>query len=303
MSRNTPPAPTLIQTRSAMREAMSKLRRAGRTVGLVPTMGALHAGHVSLVEASRNTCDTTIATIFVNPMQFAPHEDFQKYPRTLAADMEKLAAAGADFVFAPANDEVYRAGHSTYVEPPAVSLPLEGRCRPGHYRGVATVVLKLFNLIPADVAFFGQKDYQQSLVIRRMVDDLDVPIRIEVCPTVREPDGLAMSSRNAYLGAAERKQALAVSRSLFAARELVAAGESNAVKIKHEMEHVLRTAGIERIDYVALADPETLAEHATLTLPTIALVAVHVGATRLIDNLILDYSVQSTQYSVLKTEH
>jgi pantoate--beta-alanine ligase len=291
MSHNSLPAPTLIQTRSALREAMSNLRRAGRTVGLVPTMGALHAGHVSLVEAARKTCDATIATIFVNPTQFAPHEDLEKYPRTLAADMEKLAAAGADIVFAPASDEVYRAGHSTYVEPPAVSLPLEGRCRPGHFRGVATVVLKLFHMIPADVAFFGQKDYQQSLVIRRMVDDLDVPICIQVCPTVREPDGLAMSSRNAYLSAAQREQALAVSRSLFAARELAAAGERNAAKIKQEMEHVLRSAGIERNDYVAIADPETLEERATLTLPAVALVAVHVGTTRLIDNLILGYSV------------
>lgn len=285
MSKPPSTSPTLIHTRDAMHNAMAELRRAGRTIGLVPTMGALHAGHVSLVAASRKKCDATIATIFVNPTQFAPTEDFSKYPRTLASDMEKLAQAGADFVFAPASDEVYRDGHSTFIEPPAVSLPLEGRCRPGHFRGVATVVLKLFNMIPADVAFFGQKDYQQSLVIRRMVDDFDVPMRIEVCPTVREPDGLAMSSRNAYLNTEQRQQALAVSRSLFAARNFIAEGEQNASNIKREMQRVLQAAGIERIDYVALADPETLAERDTVKLPVQALVAALVGTTRLIDNL------------------
>jgi pantoate--beta-alanine ligase len=285
MSKPPSTSPTLIQARAAMHQAMAELRRAGRTVGLVPTMGALHAGHVSLVEASRKKCDATIVTIFVNPTQFGPNEDFSKYPRTLASDMEKLAQAGADFVFAPASDEVYRDGHSTFVEPPAVSLQLEGKCRPGHFRGVATIVLKLFHMIPADIAFFGQKDYQQSLVIRRMVDDLDVPIRIEVCPTVREADGLAMSSRNAYLSAQQRQQSLAVSRSLFAARNYIAEGERSTAKIKSEMERVLRTAGIERIDYVALADPATLAERDTVQLPVQALVAAFVGTTRLIDNL------------------
>ncbi len=279
------PAPTLLHTRDELHAALRELRRAGRSVGLVPTMGALHAGHVSLVAASRKQCDATIVTIFVNPTQFAPHEDFQKYPRTLASDMEKLATAGADFGFAPASDEIYRAGHSTYVEPPAVSVPLEGQCRPGHFRGVATVVLKLFHLIPANAAFFGQKDYQQSLVIRRMVEDLDVPIRVEVCPTVREADGLAMSSRNAYLSAEQREQALAVSRSLFAARGLVAEGELNVAALEREMERVLRSAGIERIDYVAIVDPHTLEKRPTLKLPVIALVAAHVGTTRLIDNL------------------
>jgi pantoate--beta-alanine ligase len=285
MTVTTLPSPTLLRTPSAVGEAIAALRRQGRSIGLVPTMGALHAGHVSLVEASRKLCDATIVTIFVNPTQFAPHEDFQKYPRNLAADLEKLA--GADFVFAPAIDDIYRAGHSTFVEPPAVSLPLEGRCRPGHFRGVATIVLKLFHLIPADVAFFGQKDYQQSLVIRRMVDDLDVPLRIQICPTVREADGLAMSSRNAYLSTAERAQALAVSRSLIAARDALAAGERSAAAVRETMQQVLHAAGIERIDYVALADPETLEERVGLTLPTVALVAAHVGNTRLIDNMLL----------------
>jgi pantoate--beta-alanine ligase len=250
-------------------------------------MGALHEGHLSLVRASVAEGRFTVATIFVNPTQFGPAEDFTRYPRDLDRDRELLALAGAELAFAPDEGEIYPAGFSTFVEPPSVGLPLEGKCRPGHFRGVATVVLKLFNLAQADAAYFGHKDYQQSLVVRRLVADLSVPIEIRVCPTVREPDGLALSSRNAYLSASERRQALALSQSLFAAEELVAGGERRAKAVLEHMKHILGAAGIERIDYVAIADRETLADVSDLSRPAVALVAAHVGKTRLIDNLLI----------------
>jgi pantoate--beta-alanine ligase len=250
-------------------------------------MGALHAGHLSLVRAARERADVVVATIFVNPTQFAPHEDYSKYPRTLDADLEALSTTGCDLVFVPTAADIFPPGFSTYVEPLAVAHPLEGVCRPGHFRGVATVVLKLFHLIPADVACFGQKDFQQLLVIRRMAEDLAVPIEIVSCPTVREPDGLALSSRNRYLSLAERQQALALSRALDKAVQLVAAGQRDSGPIIAEMRSVLTAAGINRIDYVALANPETLAELQRIEGPAVALIAAYVGATRLIDNRLL----------------
>lgn len=270
--------------------AVEALRRNGKTVGLVPTMGALHEGHLSLVKAARRECDVTVVTIFVNPTQFGPGEDFRSYPRTLEADLRQLAQFDVEFVFAPANDEMYAPEHSTYVEPPAVAQPLEGAFRPGHFRGVATVVLKLLNMIPAHVAFFGHKDYQQTLVIRRMVEDLSLAVDIRVCPTIREPGGLAMSSRNQYLSPPQRHQALALWQCLCRAEELVRGGENNADIVRAEMRAVLAIAGIDRVDYTSLADPETLLELKTLDRPAIALVAAHVGKTRLIDNLPLTTS-------------
>ena len=262
-------------------------RASGQRVGLVPTMGALHEGHLSLVRRSYATCDETVVTIFVNPTQFGPGEDFEQYPRTFESDVEKLASEGVGLVFAPAADAVYRKGHSTFVKPPAVAEPLEGTHRPGHFRGVATVVLKLFNTIGADIAFFGQKDYQQSLVIRHMVADLDLPIEIETCPTVREPDGLSLSSRNAYLTPEQRLQALAISQALNHARAMHAEGEESASAIEAAMRTILSEAGIDSIDYVALVDPATLQSREHLGKPTIALIAAHVGDTRLIDNAMI----------------
>lgn len=276
-----------ITTAAEIQAETRALRAAGKSVGLVPTMGALHEGHLSLVRRARGECDAVIATIFVNPTQFGPQEDFSRYPRTLQRDLELLAAENCDLVFAPAKEEVYPAGFSTYVEPPAVAAPLEGKCRPGHFRGVATVVLKLFNLIPADAAYFGQKDYQQSLVIEHMVRDLHLPIKIAVCPIVREADGLALSSRNRYLSPAERQQALALSRSLKRAEERVRAGQRDADAIAAAMKHELTAAGIERIDYATVADAQTLDELNRLDRPAVALVACHVGTTRLIDNFLL----------------
>jgi pantoate--beta-alanine ligase len=273
-----------MRTIHEIREQVLQARAAGRRVGVVPTMGALHAGHLSLVEAANRECGITVVTIFVNPTQFAPHEDFAKYPRTLEADLAKLATVGADVVFAPSNDEMYPAGFSTYVDPPKVAQPLEGVCRPEHFRGVATIVLKLFLAVPADAAFFGHKDYQQSLVIRHMIDDLNVPVEVRVMPTVREPDGLAMSSRNAYLGADERRRALSLSRSLKLAAQMVEQGECSAGVVRRRMHEALQDGGVDRIDYATIVHPETLAELDRLDGEAIALIAAHVGPTRLIDN-------------------
>ncbi len=278
------PAPRVVTTAAELRAAVRAARAGGATIGLVPTMGALHAGHLSLARASQAECGFTVATIFVNPTQFGPHEDFDKYPRTLAADLEALASCRVDLVFAPARDEMYPAGCTTLVEPPLVAQRWEGECRPGHFRGVTTVVLKLFNLVQADVAFFGHKDYQQAAVIRRMVQDLNVPIAIRVCPTIREPDGLAMSSRNRYLSPGERAQAAAISRGLRLAAQLAADGERQAAGVIAAIRQVLADAGIDRIDYVGVADPDTLEPVRELTDPVVVLIAARVGATRLIDN-------------------
>jgi pantoate--beta-alanine ligase len=270
-----------------MQQTVLELKRSGRQVGLVPTMGALHAGHLSLVRMARGRADVVVASIFVNPTQFGPREDLAKYPRTLEADLQALSAEKCDLVFVPQAVDIYPPGFSTYVEPPAVARPLEGLCRPGHFRGVATVVLKLFNLIPADIACFGEKDYQQLAVIQHMARDLNLPIEIVPGPTEREPDGLALSSRNRYLSPAERQQALALSHALGRAEQLVASGERDGEVIQSAMRGVLAAAGIERVDYAAVADRETLAEKQTLDGPAIALIAAFVGTTRLIDNRLL----------------
>lgn len=282
-----PVAPQVITQISAAQQFVAEARRAGKTIGLVPTMGALHAGHLSLVEAARRECDVVVVTIFVNPTQFGPKEDFAKYPRDLDADLRLLAPLGVEAVFAPTTDEMYPQGYATFVEVAGVTEPLEGAIRPGHYRGVATVVLKLFNAVPADVAFFGQKDFQQALVIRRMTADLDLPIAIRVCPIVRESDGLAMSSRNAYLSAEERQQALVISRALGVASMLVAEGERAADVILTNMRNELATQPNVRPDYIVLADGETLAEVNEVRPGVVALIAARVGATRLIDNEVL----------------
>jgi pantoate--beta-alanine ligase len=274
-------------TRVALARRLAAVRAAGKSIGLVPTMGALHAGHLSLVEACARQCDFTLVTIFVNPMQFGPSEDFSKYPRTLEADLGLLSGHGVGLVFAPATDEIYRPGHDTFVEVEQAGAPLEGRLRPGHFRGVATVVLKLFNLAQPHVAFFGRKDYQQSLVIRRMVADLDLPIEIRVCPTVREPDGLALSSRNVYLSADERRRALAISRSLRLAADMVRRGTRDSEAILSAMRNVLTETGGIAVDYLVLANPDTLQDVSHITGPTVAAIAARVGKTRLIDNEII----------------
>jgi pantoate--beta-alanine ligase len=250
-------------------------------------MGALHEGHLSLVRQSNRECSTTIVTIFVNPTQFGPGEDFQKYPRTLEGDLDALASLRVAAVFSPSANSVYPPGFSTYIEPPRVALPLEGLFRPHHFRGVATVVLKLLNLCPADIAYFGAKDYQQALVIEHMVADLNLPIKISIEPTVREADGLAISSRNRYLSPAERQRALVLSRSLEVAAEMVARGEGEAALVLARMHELFAAAGVTDIDYIALADPQTLEPIHFISAPAMALIAARIGTTRLIDNRLL----------------
>jgi pantoate--beta-alanine ligase len=278
--------PRLLVERSELRAQVAAARRQGKVIGLVPTMGALHAGHLSLVDAARRECGFVVVSIFVNPAQFGPNEDFTRYPRTLEADLALLAQRGVDVAFAPPTDAMYAPRHVTYVELGGPALVLEGTFRPGHFRGVATIVLKLLHLVQPDRAYFGRKDYQQALLVRRMVDDLNVPTHIEVCPIVREADGLALSSRNVYLKPDERRRALAISQSLRLARQLVDEGAVDAAAIAAQMREVLDAAAL-KIDYVALADPETLAPVARVEGPTVAAIAAHVGATRLIDNEIL----------------
>jgi pantoate--beta-alanine ligase len=263
-------------------------RNEGRTIGLVPSMGALHQGHLSLVEIARQQCDLTVATIFVNPTQFGPQEDFGKYPRTLDSDLEMLARAGTDIVFVPAAECIYPEGFSTYVAPPAIARRWEGEIRPTHFQGVTTVVLKLFNMIPATIAFFGQKDLQQCRVIQRMVEDLNVPIRIEICPTVREADGLAMSSRNRYLSGDERQRALGLWRAIQKAQELVNQGEKKVSTIEQAMQMCLIDAGVSSIDYARMVDAVMLEPIQTIHQSAACIIAVRMGTTRLIDNAFIE---------------
>jgi pantoate--beta-alanine ligase len=263
------------------------VRKNGKWIALVPTMGALHEGHLSLVRAAKQQCEFTVATIFVNPTQFGPGEDFDRYPRTLDADVALLEREGVDLIFAPDRAEMYAGDHQTYVDVEELTQVLEGAIRPGHFRGVTTIVLKLLNVVQPAVAIFGQKDFQQAAVIQRMVRDLDVPVRIDVQPTVRESDGLAMSSRNRYLSAEDRSRALGLSRSLRIAKEAVAGGERSVDKLNQVMRQSLAQSGIESIDYAVVCDPQSLRPLETVTQPGVALLAVRLGATRLIDNEIL----------------
>jgi pantoate--beta-alanine ligase len=282
--------PPILETLAELRDTLSEMRHAQKRIGFVPTMGALHEGHLSLVRASQAECGVTVVSIYVNPTQFGPHEDFSRYPRTLDFDLHALATCDRTplLVFLPKNESMYPEGFSTWVEPGPVAEPWEGQIRPGHFRGVATVVLKLFNMVGPDIAYFGQKDYQQATLIRRMVDDLNLPVKIRVRPTVREPDGLAMSSRNRYLSPEDRQRALVLWKSLCLAKELVASGQRDAATIVAQMEDLIRTVPEARIDYVALVDPDTLASVAQVHGRTAALIAVKLGATRLIDNAVLD---------------
>jgi len=256
-------------------------------VGFVPTMGFLHDGHLSLVRRARAECASVVASIFVNPSQFAPSEDLADYPRDLNRDVNLLEDAGTDLVLAPPVEAVYPEGYDTWVTVERLTERLEGASRPTHFRGVATIVAKLFNLVRPERAYFGQKDGQQALVLRRLIRDLDFDIDLVVCPTVREPDGLAMSSRNAYLTPEERKAAAILYRALQHAEALYANGERNASKLRGEMEKLLRTEPLARPDYVSVADTEDLTELDTVDRKALASLAVRIGKTRLIDNTVL----------------
>lgn len=271
-------------TRRAVRDA----QHAGNTVGLVPTMGALHAGHLSLIHAARARCSTVAVTIFVNPTQFGPGEDLDQYPRPLEADLAACESAGVDIVFTPSVETMYPSGSLTTVHVGGITEILCGPVRPGHFDGVATAVAKLFEILPANAAFFGEKDYQQLIVIRRMVRDLNMPIEIVACPTVREPDGLALSSRNRYMSAGERKQAASLSRALFAAIQRVADGEREVIRIVDEVRQDVLGTGPAKIDYIEVVDASTLELMRVIDRPARICLAVRIGSCRLIDNVGVD---------------
>lgn len=271
---------------SEIRSTLRALRKKG-CVGLVPTMGALHAGHRSLMLAARGRCDVAVASIFVNPTQFGPTEDFGKYPRTFAEDCRLLEAAGVDLLFHPAAEEMYPPGATTFVEVGDIGNRLDGASRPGHFRGVATVVAKLFNIIQPDFTFFGQKDAAQVAVLRRVVSDLNLPGEMVVCPTVRETDGLAMSSRNRYLSIEERQQALELIHALEAARALADQGESRVTRLVETMTRSMQASAGIRVDYIAVVDPHTLLPLEDVGNGALLAIAAYVGSTRLIDNILL----------------
>ena len=276
-----------LRTVAELRAALAEPRRRGARIGLVPTMGAFHAGHLSLMRRARAECDEVVVSLFVNPAQFNEAGDLNAYPRDEARDAALAAEAGVDLLFAPAVEEVYPAGFATRVSVEGLTDRLEGAHRGReHFDGVCTVVTKLLNMVAADVAYFGQKDAQQALVIRRLVRDLDIPVEIEVCPTVREPDGLAMSSRNAHLSAEDRRRALGLHRALRAAEAAVAEGERDVATIRRRALDELAAAGVET-EYFELVSPETLTPVSGVDEPVLALVAGRVGGTRLIDNQML----------------
>ncbi|MDN5326307.1 MAG: pantoate--beta-alanine ligase [Moorella sp. (in: firmicutes)] len=278
----------LLPTIAAVRNYVAAARHRGLTIGLVPTMGYLHEGHLSLARAARQQNDVVIMSIFVNPTQFGPNEDFARYPRDLERDRELAAGAGVDAVFAPAVAEMYPAGYATYVQVEGLTEVLCGASRPGHFRGVTTVVSKLFNIVQPDRAYFGQKDYQQALVIKKMVRDLNFPVEIITIPTVREADGLALSSRNKYLTPEQRRSALSLHRALNLGSELIKAGEREAAAVRRAMEKEITAWPETRIDYIAISDAGTLKPLERIAGRVLLALAVWVGNTRLIDNEVLE---------------
>ena len=273
---------TIQETRAACRAA-----RASGRLGLVPTMGALHEGHLSLVREAKAQCEAVVVSIFVNPTQFGPSEDLSTYPRTFERDCVLLQKEGVDFVFAPTVAEMYPPGATTFVTVEGLSEKLDGKSRPGHFRGVTTVVSKLFHIVEPDAAFFGQKDAAQVAVIRRMVRDLDLPVEIVACPIVREPDGLALSSRNVYLDPAQRTSALVLSRSLQKVQKEFAQGQKNAHSLIAAGKQIFAEEPAVRLDYFEIVDPATLDPVSQITGPALVAVAAFVGTTRLIDNVVL----------------
>ena len=279
---------TIATTVAEVRLRVAEARVGGKSVGFAPTMGALHEGHLALIRLAGAECSFVVVSIFVNPTQFAPGTDFERYPRDLEGDVAKAAAAGADLVFAPAVEEIYPPGDSTFVEVTGQLVDcLCGPHRPGHFRGVTTVCARLFNIVAPDRAYFGEKDYQQLLVIKQMVRDLHFPLAILPVPTVREPDGLAMSSRNAYLSAEERKAAAVLSRGLFAARDQFASGERGAAALVAAAKRVIAPESRVKLQYLELRDAETLAEIKRVEGRAVLALAAYVGTARLIDNVVL----------------
>lgn len=277
----------ICKTIADMRAASRAARHSGKSLGFVPTMGALHEGHLSLVRAAKAKCDVVAVSIFVNPLQFGPSEDLAEYPRTFERDRELLEKEAVDILFAPMPEEMYPAGAVTYVTVEGLSEKLCGKSRPGHFRGVTTVVAKLFHIVEPDLAFFGQKDAAQATIIRRMVRDLNLPVEIVVCPIVREPDGLAMSSRNAYLSPQERKSALVLHRALTEVKSRFDQGERRANNLIAAGKQTVAQEPAVRLDYFEIVDPATLDPVQKLTSCALVAVAAFVGNTRLIDNTLL----------------
>jgi pantoate--beta-alanine ligase len=277
----------VCKTPAEMHAACRNLRGTNRILGLVPTMGALHAGHLSLVAAALAECDAVLASIFVNPTQFAPGEDYEAYPRDFDADCCKLESAGVHALFAPSADEMFPPGATTFVDTGDLGSRLDGASRPGHFRGVATIVAQLFHIVQPDRAYFGQKDAAQVAVLRRIVRDLNFPVQLVVCPIVRESDGLALSSRNRYLSPDERQRALILSRALAAVRQLAQQGENSAEVLRAALLRTFATDEQLRLDYAAVVDPDTLLPVEDTSHGALVAVAAWIGTTRLIDNLLL----------------
>lgn len=278
--------PTVTRTVAAQQRLSRKIIRSGKTIAVVPTMGALHDGHLSLIRRAKQKADVVVATIFVNPTQFGPHEDFDRYPRDPRGDTRKLRDAGANVIFMPKRSDMYPDGYETYVTVEHMTGVLEGASRPGHFRGVTTIVAKLFNIVRPDFALFGMKDYQQAMVLKRMVADLEWPITMIICPIVREKDGLAMSSRNRYLSPELRAQAPALYHSLKTARRMVRNGVVRSSDIKRRMRSiVMKNAPDSEIDYIALTEMESLKAVTSVAKNTVASLAVRLGPVRLIDNM------------------
>ena len=277
----------IIRTISWMKEASRQARADNQIIGLIPTMGALHEGHLSLIRRAKQECSKTFASIFVNPKQFGPNEDFSKYPRALEADTAKLAAAGVDAVFVPEAAEIYPGGFHTYVNVDGITDRLEGRTRPGHFRGVATVVLKLFQIVQPHFVYFGRKDAQQVRIVQHMARDLNLDLEIVVCPIVRESDGLALSSRNAYLSADERPAATILHRALDAARRAIASGTRDTLQLHAILRDTIQRERLATLDYAEIVDAETFEPVVRIAKPCYVLLAVFLGRTRLIDNMLV----------------
>jgi pantoate--beta-alanine ligase len=288
----------LIRTISWMKQAAHSARRQELVIGLVPTMGALHEGHLSLIREARKQCSPVVVSIFVNPKQFGPTEDLAKYPRTLEADRKALEDLGVDYAFVPSAEEMYPAGFRTSVTVEGLSERLEGRSRAGHFRGVATVVLKLFEIVQPNVAFFGRKDAQQARILRQMAADLDLQTQLVVCPIIREADGLALSSRNAYLKGDERRSATVLYRSLEALRREIAAGERDVARLLGVLRRVIESDPSVAIDYAEIVDADTFEPAQTLWKTCYALIAARVGGTRLIDNALIESEGDSIRVAI-----
>ncbi len=280
-----------IRTVAEMKNIVSEVKKEGKSMGLIPTMGYFHEGHLSLIRKARKECDILIVSIFVNPTQFGPSEDYERYPRDLGRDELIAEREKVDFIFAPSVSEMYPSGYSTFLEVEGLSKVMCGKSHPAHFRGVTTVVAKLFNLVQPDVAYFGQKDAQQAVIIKKMASDLNMGVEIHICPIVREKDGLAMSSRNAYLNEEERKAAPVLRRALLKAKDGITRSKKNAGEIREKITEVIEGEKLARIDYIAIVDPENLQEVDNIEQEALIAIAVWIGKTRLIDNIICGNSM------------